>query len=107
MSAYDVLLELSEHEHALVLAGTWEELAEVDAARRGILAELPAQGPADVAARAALTRAAELQAQTTALIADQVSELRRSLGHVAHGRTTVQGYGAGERGTGERVDLCG
>jgi hypothetical protein len=103
---YAALLELTEREHALVVAGTWEELAAVDSERRGALAGLPARAPAG-AAREALARAAELQAATTALLAAQVAELRRSLGHVAQGRTAVQGYGGAAAPAPARVDLAG
>jgi hypothetical protein len=109
MDPYSALLELTEREHALVVAGAWEELADVDAERRTVLAGLPASPPAG-AAREALARASEVQAATTVLLTAQVGELRRSLGHMAQGRTAVQGYG---RGTGAReavparVDLAG
>jgi hypothetical protein len=103
---YAALLELTEREHALVVGGTWEELAAVDRERRTALAALPARAPAG-APREALARAAELQAATTALLAAQVAELRRSLGHVAQGRTAVQGYGGGAAPAPARVDLAG
>jgi hypothetical protein len=106
MGPYAALLELSEREHALVVAGTWEELAAVDAERRAVLAGLPAGAPAG-AARAALARAGELQAATTALLSAQVAELRRSLGHVARGRTAMRGYGGGASATPAHVDLAG
>ena len=53
-------------------------------------------------------RADRTQAATTALLSAQVSELRRSLGRVAQGRTAVQGYG-GQAGAGApaRIDLSG
>jgi hypothetical protein len=103
---YTMLLELTEREHALVVAGTWEELAALDATRRALVATLPGVPPQ--AARAALTRAVEVQTATTALISKQVRELRRSLGHVARGRVAVEGYGggAGVR-AGARVDIAG
>ena len=106
---YAALLALTEREHELVVAGAWEELAAVDAERRTLVAVMPAHAPAG-AAREALARAADVQAATTALLAAQVAELRRALGHVAHGRTAVQGYGGGTGGraaTGARVDLAG
>ncbi len=103
---YTTLLELTEREHALVVAGTWEELAAVDATRRALLATLPVVPPPT--ARAALTRAVAVQTATTALISTQVRELRRSLGHVAQGRVAVQGYGGGAAATaGARVDVAG
>jgi hypothetical protein len=106
---YAALLALTELEHELVVAGAWEELAAVDAERRTLVAVMPAHAPAG-AAREALARAADVQAATTALLATHVAELRRSLGHVAQGRTAVQGYGGGagaRAGTATRVDLAG
>ena len=103
---YAALLALTEREHAHVVAGRWEELAAVDSARRTALTGLPARAPAG-AAREALARAAELQAATTALLAVQVAELRRSLGHMAQGRTAVQGYGGAAAPAPARVDLAG
>jgi hypothetical protein len=102
---YATLLELTERENALVLAGAWEELAAVDATRRALLATLLDRPPAT--ARPALARAVALQAATTALLGAQVDELRRSLGHVAQGRVAVQGYGAGAGPGASRVDLSG
>jgi hypothetical protein len=107
MDPYAALLVLTEREHALVVSGAWEELAGVDDERRSVLAGLPAGAPAG-AARAALERAAGVQAATTQLLAAQVGELRRSLGHVAQGRVAVQGYGGGAASTAPtRVDLAG
>jgi len=104
---YTALLELTEREHALVVAGAWEELAAVDARRRAVLAALPERAP-DRAARAALTCAADLQVASTALLEAQVDELRRSLGSVAQGRAAVQGYGAGVGAVpAAQIDLSG
>jgi hypothetical protein len=104
---YTALLELTEREHALVVAGSWEELAAVDSSRRALLAGLPPQPP--LTARPALTRAVQLQAATTALLSTQVRDLGRSLGHVARGRVAVQGYGGGSvpLRAPERVDVAG
>jgi hypothetical protein len=107
---YELLLALAEREHALVRAGSWEDLAAVDAVRRDLVAALPARPPA--AARAALTRTAELQAQTSALLDAGADELRRELGTLAQGRVAVRGYGAAGMGAGAasaatRVDLAG
>jgi hypothetical protein len=103
---YDTLLELTERENALVVAGAWEELAALDATRRALLATLPARPPAS--ARPALARAIALQTATSGLLTQQVRELRRSLGHVAQGRVAVQGYGGrAPAGSGARVDLSG
>ncbi len=104
---YATLLELTEREHELVVAGAWAQLAAVDMARRSLLAGLPAVPPA--AAHAALTRALALQTATAELLAAQVGDLRRSLGHVAQGRVAVQGYGGGAASgrSAARVDVAG
>ena len=106
MDPYTALLELTEREHALVVAGSWAELAPVDAERRALLAGLPPRAPAG-AARGALARAAGVQARTSALLSAQVAELRRSLGHMAQGRVTVQGYGVAGAPAPRRIDLAG
>ena len=109
MNPYAALLTLTEREHELVVAGAWEELAALDADRRAVLDALPARPPAR-GAREALDRAAQVQAATTALLAAQVGDLRRSLGHMAQGRTAVQGYGGGAgagAGGPAHVDLAG
>lgn len=106
--AYELLLQLAEREHALVVDGSWEDLAAVDAVRRELLAGLPAAAPA--AARDLLVRAAGVQAQTSALLAAGVDELRRELGTLAQGRAAVRGYGAAGAGAAlpaARVDLAG
>jgi len=102
---YDTLLELTEREHALVVAGAWQELGAVDTARRALMASLPERPP--TGARSALTRAVALQAATTGLLTTQVRELRRSLGHVAQGRMTVQAYGGPAAAVPARVDVAG
>lgn len=110
MECYEQLLALVEREQALVVAGSWEELAAVDALRRELVVRLPAVAPAGCAGM--LARAADVQAQTTALLAVGVDELRRELGALSQGRTAVRGYGAGAGavtgpGVGARVDLAG
>jgi hypothetical protein len=106
MEPYAALLELTEREHALVVAGSWEELAAVDAERQALLAGLPPRAPAGDAA-SVLERAAGVQARTSALLSAQVAELRRSLGHMAQGRVTVQGYAGAGAGPPARLDLAG
>jgi hypothetical protein len=66
-------------------------------------------GAAPGSAQAALERAVEVQARTTALLAAGVGELQRELGTLSHGRTAVRGYG-GDTTTSvhaERIDLAG
>lgn len=109
MRSYDELLVLVEREHALVVAGAWEELAAVDALRRDLVARLPAEAPAG--ARGVLTRALELQQRTSALLTAGIDDLRRELGTLSQGRAAVRGYGAGSGvaplATAARVDLAG
>jgi len=102
----DELLALTEREHELVVSCAWEELAALDAARRDLVARMPAAAPGSAQAR--LERAVEIQARTSALLAAGVGELQRELGTLSHGRTAVRGYG----GTttivrAERIDLAG
>ncbi|KAL2045392.1 hypothetical protein ABVK25_012134 [Lepraria finkii] len=91
MGVYDDLLALIEREHALVVAGEWEELAALDARRRDVVARLPAVAPAAVAL--VLERAAAVQARTSTLLAGGADELRRELGALSQGRVAVRGYG--------------
>jgi hypothetical protein len=107
MDVYDELLALVEREHALVVAGAWEELAALDALRRGVLARLGAMPPES--ARATLERAAEVQTRTSALLAAGVDGLRRELGALSQGRAAVRGYGGGAIAAPApaRVDLAG
>jgi hypothetical protein len=104
---YDELLALVEREHSLVVAGAWEELAAVDAARRDVVARLPAAAPASAAG--ALQRAAKIQAYTSALLAVGSDELRRELAGLSHGRAAVRGYGGAALTpvAAARVDLAG
>ena len=107
MERYEQLLALVEREHALVVAGAWEELAAIDALRRDLAAQLPAVAPR--AAASVLSRAAETQARTSALLASSIDELRRELGTLSQGRAAVRGYGAAAAAARvpARLDLAG
>jgi hypothetical protein len=105
MERYEQLLVLVEREHELVVAGSWEELAAVDALRRKLVAQLPAVAPA--AAAGLLSRAAATQARTSELLAAGVDELRRELGTLSHGRAAVRGYGSAAVTAPARIDLAG
>jgi hypothetical protein len=102
---YAALLALTEREHAVVTAGEWEPLGEIDRERRRLMAALPAVPPPR--ARPALERCLHLQAQTSALLSAGVVELRRTLGHVAQGRTAIRGYGGTLDAPPARLDLTG
>jgi hypothetical protein len=102
----DELLALTEREHELVVSCDWEQLAALDAARRDLVARMTTAAP--VSARAGLERATEVQAQTSALLAAGVDELRRELTTLSHGRSAVRGYGGdGAISRVERLDLAG
>ena len=107
LDVYDELLALVEREHALVVAGAWEELAALDAARRDVLVRLPAAAPASAAG--VLRRAAKIQAYTSALLAGGSDELLRELGGLSQGRAAVRGYGGAALtpAAAARVDLAG
>ncbi len=103
---YGELLALAQREHALVVAGSWEDLAALDAERRACLARMPATPPP--AAADVLGRVAAVQAQTNALLQAGVEELRREIGALSHGRTAVRGYaGATPAEQPSRLDLQG
>jgi hypothetical protein len=90
-AAYDALVALAEREHALAAAGRTEELAELDAERRALVAALPAQAPRT--ARRALERTAELQAATTRLLAASAASARSELRTLGRGRDATRAYG--------------
>jgi len=106
MDLVDELLALTEREHELVVSCAWEELAALDAARRDLVARMTGAAPGS--AQAALERAVEVQARTSALLTASVGELQRELGTLSQGRTAVRGYGgdATLARTG-RIDLAG
>jgi len=107
MGVYDDLLALVEREHALVVTGEWEGLAELDARRRDVVARLPTVAPASVAL--VLERAAAVQARTSTLLAGGTEELRRELGALSQGRVAVRGYGGAVAAPAApaRLDLAG
>jgi hypothetical protein len=106
MDDLDELLALTEREHELVVSCAWEELAALDAARRELVARMTGAPPGS--AQAALRRALEVQARTSALLAAGVGELQRELGTLSQGRTAVRGYGGATTVVrAERIDLAG
>jgi hypothetical protein len=102
----DELLVLTEREHELVVSCAWEELAALDATRRELVARMTGAPPRSAHAR--LERARAIQAQTSALLAARVDELRGELGTLSRGRTAVRGYGGDAAPTrATRIDLAG
>ena len=87
---YEQLTELARTELALVRAGEWEKLAELDESRRALMAQLPEQAPRD--ALPALDRTAELQRQVSAELAKAIAIVKQQLGRIERGRSAVRGY---------------
>lgn len=90
---YDEVVRLGERELELIAGGALEEAERVQARRGELLDSLPPSAPA--AARAALERAAVLQADLTAALAARLRELRAELEHADRGRRAARSYGAG------------
>ena len=87
---YDALVLLAEREAELVAARSWQELEDLNATRRAIVASLPAVPPAS--ARTSLERAAALQAATSAALREARSAVGAELGRIERGRMTMRGY---------------
>ena len=88
---YQRLLTLAQLEHELALQRDFEGLERLDAERRGIVAALPAKPPAAV--KAVLVEMAELQAATTAVLAEARATVAAELGAHERREETARGYG--------------
>ncbi len=91
MSAYEHLVVLAERELALVQAGRLAELPDLHARRAQVVATLPSRPPE--AARAALERAAEVQAQVAAALEAARDATGHELSRLRRGRGAVRAYG--------------
>lgn len=89
-SGYEQLAELADAELALVRAGDFERLAEIDERRLELIADLPEQPPED--AWPALDRTAELQRRVSAELAKAIAITRQQLNRLDRGRSAVRGY---------------
>ena len=89
--AYDALVALAEREHAHVAEGRFDELEQIGADRRALLAHLPAQAPAT--ALPALERAAALQARTTVALEAAKARAGGELRSLGRGRDATRAYG--------------
>jgi hypothetical protein len=87
---YGRLVELAARERDLIVAGRYDELADLDEERGRLVASLPDVPPAE--ARPALERAAALQAENTRLLAVALAETREGLLGVGRGRTAARSY---------------
>jgi hypothetical protein len=94
---FSALVALGREEHALVTDGRWDDLAELNARREGLIAALPAAAPAE--ALDDLREAARLQALSAAVLRQNIAETGAQLRQVGTTRTAVAGYatGAGAR----------
>jgi hypothetical protein len=82
---------LASEELGLIAAGRVDELAELQARRDELLAELPAL-VVDPADREALARAHAMQVQVTALLERAAGEMIARLARLDQGRASVKAY---------------
>jgi hypothetical protein len=90
MNPYDALAALAEQELALVAAGRIDELPQIHADRRALLAALPPKPPAD--AKPALERAWSLQQRVSEALEERIRQAGEELRRVSRGRTAMHGY---------------
>jgi hypothetical protein len=90
MTGYEALAELAERELELVSAGDIDQLPQLHAERRALVASLPATPP--LAARPALERAAALQARVGTALAARIAETGEGLRRLSRGRSAMHGY---------------
>jgi HEAT repeat protein len=88
------LVELAEHELALVRDGRWDELPAASA-RRMTAAEVLGAPPAE--ARPHLERLLELQREIHAGVATARAFTQKKLGNLERGHTALVGYSGGYR----------
>ena len=89
------LAELAVREQRLVEAEAWEELLEVQAERRQLIARLPSPAPLD--ALGILVTAREQARATAAALERAMAETGQQLDVLRRGRSAVRAYGGGER----------
>lgn len=87
---YETLCELAEQELELVGAGRFEELAELDHVRAGLIEALPSQAPAG--ARESLERCALLERRVNIELLRAREALMQELSAVARGQRAASGY---------------
>jgi glutamine synthetase adenylyltransferase len=91
MSGYEHLAVLAERELQAVRDGQFEALPALDSERRRVLAGLPAAPPP--AARPALERARDAQAELIAALMAAREATGRELARLRQGRGAVRAYG--------------
>ena len=90
LNPYELLADLAAAELELVQAGEFAGVDLLHEERRTLVSRLPAQAPPE--ALPSLTRAAELQRQTSDAIAAALEVARQELGRLDRGRGAVQAY---------------
>jgi hypothetical protein len=90
---YAQLLALGREEHALCTDARWDDLADLNARREALLAQLPAVAPAW--ALQDLREAVRLQALSAAVIKQGMIETATELRALRTGRTAAAGYQVG------------
>jgi hypothetical protein len=90
LSGYASLVELAERELELVRRGELETLPELWDERRRLVDALPPVPPP--AALDALTRAAELQGHTTALLEEHLEATGADMRRLVRGRAAMHSY---------------
>jgi len=105
VTPYTRIRELAEREHALVVAGRFEELDALDVERDALIATLAAAPPVD--AWEELARAAEIQARTGDALEVAVRAVEQELLLLERGRVTVRGYGASAGAIGAGTERVG
>lgn len=89
-SPYELLAEIAAAELELARAGEFETLRLLQAERGTLVSRLPAEAPPE--ALEPLSRAAELQEETSAAIATALELAREELRRLDRGRGLVQAY---------------
>lgn len=95
-AAYEQLLEMISAELQLAGEGRFEELAEANAAREALIADLPATPPA--AARGTLERTWLMQERLNIELARGREALLMALSELQRAKRTARGYAPPPRG---------
>ena len=101
---YAVLVELTERELELALAGDADGLFDLRRIRDDLVADMPAQAPES--ARTLLELAARLQLEVTRALAEKLKGASGEMRRLDNGRASIRRY-AGEAQRAALVDQAG
>jgi hypothetical protein len=93
LAGYCTLVELARRESALIAAGRWGDLIDIESERQEVLAALPHHAPRE--ARSLLEEAKGIVQRNVAAIVEATDRTREQLAHVGRGRQAIAGYAAG------------